>query len=143
MMRLSRPLRLKNVIVALENDHEEIRRQLLILRMQILRSDYEGTEKRAMDLEGFLRQHCIDEESRVLKALTEVCGSREAAEAAVVFQQHQETSVLLGKMQHSSQSSPEKYLSDFLRLEKILTDHMKEEEEHIFPPLMDTIELLT
>ena len=65
MIQLERELRLTDLIVALKNDHREIRRQLWVLRMLVSRGDYDLVEKRTIELQTLLVAHFAKEESRV------------------------------------------------------------------------------
>ena len=72
MMQLERELRLKDLIAALKNDHEEIRRRIWILQTLVSSgtdADFDIVEKRTVELGTLLGAHFAKEESRTRDVL--------------------------------------------------------------------------
>jgi hypothetical protein len=85
MERLEWDLRLNDLIIALKNDHEEIRRQIWILRMLVSRADYDLVEARALlQLKQFMDLHFKKEESGVRDVVTACAASSSSAATNIV-----------------------------------------------------------
>jgi hypothetical protein len=73
IMQVESDSRLKELIISLKNSHNQIRQHLWIMRTFISRSDYDGAEKRALELKMVLDSDFAKEESRMRDL---VAGSR-------------------------------------------------------------------
>jgi hypothetical protein len=154
MIRLERELRLTDLIVALKNDHREIRRQLWILHILVSRGDYEVAEKRTIELQTLLGAHFAKEESRVRDVLsgtpsfssffaslnTSSFNNGNVIESAI--QNHKLMSNSFKEIYESATiSSREEKLSVFEKFERVLLHCIEEEEDRdLFPFLIWAID---
>jgi hypothetical protein len=137
-------LRLSDLIVALKNDHMEIRRHLRILRMLVSRGDYELAEKRTVELRTFLDSHFMKEESRVRDILAcSPSSSFSSPSNATATTFHKREEVIESMIQiHKAMSDPlkdmhrittfltrEEKLSVFDNFERTLLEGLNEEED--------------
>ncbi|MHB2035319.1 MAG: hemerythrin domain-containing protein [Nitrososphaerales archaeon] len=136
MIHLSYSAQLKNIISTLRNDHNEIKRQLWILRMLDSRRDwvdYATARNRAAELEALIDRHIHDEESKLLYTFAEATGREKvsAETIAAVFEQHK--LILAAFKDLHTHSIQESNWSSIEELERIVSAHIKEEDDRIFP----------
>ncbi|MGI0090448.1 MAG: hemerythrin domain-containing protein [Nitrososphaerales archaeon] len=144
---LPRSARFETLISALRNDHSEIMRQLWILRMLTSREgweDYETARNRALELETFLKRHISDEKSIILLMLTEISEGEEekvSEDITAVFHQHKLIFAVFADIHNSfPESGSENRWVSLQKLDKIVSAHIKEEEDKIFPLLINNIQ---
>jgi len=145
MMRHERDLRMKDTIVRLKNDHEEIRRQLWILRMLVSRADYELALNRALDLQVFLDSHFATEESRAREILAGPSAGYPSSSAGspdlfgerfleAMIGKHRSTSESFKEIQGlAGPASHSERQGCFDRFQKILIDCLEHDEEVVVP----------
>ena len=137
--------RCRDLITALTTDHKEIMHQLWVLSMIISREDwpdYKTAVDLADELETSIKKHASDEESRLLLISTEISENVEerASEAiAVVFQQHKLILAAFKNLPKLSESLSNNYWKAFHKLVELISTHIREEEDKIFPFLMSKI----
>jgi hypothetical protein len=153
IMGLERDSRLADLIVSLKNDHKEIRRQLWILRMLVIRGDlwdYEVAEKRTVELHTFLGSHFVREESRardILACRSSFSSSFSNSTTATFRKEDEVIESMIQK--HKAMSDPfkeirrittfltrEEKLSVFDNFEMTLLDCLKEEEDKDLLPFL-------
>ena len=139
--------RLESLISALTTEHVEIKRQLWIIRMLVWRKDWpdlETTQDRTLWLGRLLERHFFEEESKLLVILTHIWGTGEklSQDETLVgeFQRHK---VILGAfkdLDSSAHSLPESQRWSLIEeLERMISSHVKEEEDVLFPLIVTRI----
>ncbi len=157
MMQLERELRLKDLIAALKNDHEEIRRRIWILQTLVSSgtdADFDIVEKRTVELGTLLGAHFAKEESRTRDVLA---GSQSVSFSSIsdnntAFSKSDVVESTIQKHKAMSDSFREIYglaavltreekLSAFEKFERVLLLYLKEEEDKdLFPFLLGEID---
>ena len=135
----------KKLISTLRSDHNEIKRQLWILRMLDSRKDwqdYETARNRAIELEAMLKKHIYDEESKLPVVFAEISGGEKLSDEAIAseFQQHKLITEAFKDLHDSTHSMAESRWSSIEELDKIISVHIKEEDDRIFPLLINRIQ---
>ncbi len=135
----------KKLISTLRSDHNEIKRQLWILRMLDSRKDwqdYETARNRAIELEAMLKKHIYDEESKLPVVFAEISGGEKLSDEAITseFQQHKLITEAFKDLHDSTHSMAESRWSSIEELDKIISVHIKEEDDRIFPLLINRIQ---
>jgi len=87
----------------------------------------------AVGLRDSLRQHVIDEESKVLKLLIDVHGRAGVGAAIRTFQRHRAVHHLLNEIENLARSAPESASGKYGELAQILQSHFGAEKDRIFP----------
>ncbi len=107
MTQIERNLRLDDLIIALKSEHEEMRRQLWVLRMLAYRADYDLVGKRALELGTFLNSHFAREESRTRDILAGARGSSLPSDNSAAFQEDELLRVVIREHKVMSDSLKE------------------------------------
>jgi hypothetical protein len=122
--------RSKRLIGVLERDHNELLRQIWILRMLISRGEWSDSEtiyRRVVELQGHLEEHFRIEASSIQEIFVETC-KRERFEDLNAFTTKGRTLTVL--IEHIDGLLPPK--DETLRaLERSLCQHAKEEEKYL------------
>ena len=147
MIYYSHTTRFENLICTIKKDHNEIKRQLWVLRMLDLRrdwQDYETARNRAEELEALIKRHIHEEESKLPLTFTEVSeGERLPDEImAAVFQQHKLILAAFEDFEKSTHSMQESRWSSIEELDRIIAAHIKDEDDRVFPLLISKIRRL-
>ncbi len=133
---MSRKLEFGELLSVLMEEHVEVKQRMKYLQNAQDKGDYEGMARISRELTEILRQHIIDEESRILRILIGAYGRLGAGKAISVFRQHRPIFKLLQDI--SMATAPE--LRAWLRseLEELLLGHCEVEEKKIFPWALKT-----
>jgi len=157
MMQLERELRLKDLIAALKNDHEEIRRRIWILHTLVSRgtdADFNIVEKRTIELGTLLGAHFAKEESRTrdVLAASQSISYSSISDNTIAFSKSGVVGSTIQKHKAMADSFREIYglaavltreekLSVFEKFERVLLLYLKEEEDKdLFPFLIGQID---
>jgi len=135
----------KNLFSTLRNDHNEIKRRLWILRMLDSRKDwqdYETARNRAFELEALLEKHIYNEESKLPVIFTKISREEKLSDEAIdaEFQQNKLIIAAFKDLHDSRHSMAESRWSGIEELDKIISVLIKEEDDRIFPLLINRIQ---
>jgi hypothetical protein len=135
----------KNLISTLRSDHNELKRQLWILRMLDSRKDWQDHEtarNREIELEVLLKKHIYDEESKLLAIFTETSGGEKLSDEAIAaeFRQNKLIIAAFKDLHDSTHSMAESRWSSIEELDRIVSVHIKEEDDRIFPLFINRIQ---
>jgi len=134
---MARPSAFGELIASLTQEHREVENQIAELKKALRARKY---AKAAAIIPGFcdtLRQHIIDEEARVLKLLIDVLGRDGATEAIETFQQHRTIHNRIEDLEKIAARTPGLLAPKVAELEDLLRDHLRREEQTIFPAALD------
>ncbi|HYM40671.1 MAG TPA: hemerythrin domain-containing protein [Thermoplasmata archaeon] len=130
---MARPLELGELIETLREEHGEVKRRLAELKDAVERRWYAKAAELVSSLWDPLRQHVIDEEAKVLKAIIDAYGREGARDAIEIAQVHREIRSSIEELDKLARRTPGMLGPEVAKLRKLLEDHFEAEENRMFP----------
>jgi len=147
MARPERSLKFQDLLVALTRDENEIRRQLWVVQMLMVRGDYDLAEERTIELWAYLNSHLAREESRVrdLKTASLISSTSDNRTAMrkeqlieTLVAEHKSITDSFEQMRHLTRlSSDMERFSCFENFEKTLLSFLSHEDQVVLPFLLE------